>query len=240
MNQQEKSSILEKAQEWFRDSVAPNHIKNTKKLIKPEAFNINPFLASYLANFLTGSSNPEDIAKALIYPRVLGTSITTTFGNQIQKFTNDVLSSYGSVVSGIDIEFEDKVDGNKVYCQLKSGPNTINKDDVETIAGHFKSVIQLGRTNNLRITHSDMVVGVIYGQPRELSGHYKRITKQYDYPVYIGKEFWYRLTGDEYFYYDLGIAIGEVASEANFKEELEDVISELSQHPQIIEISSKS
>ena len=33
------------------------------------------------------------------------------------------------------------IDGEKKYCQLKSGPDTINKDDVETIAGHFKSVI---------------------------------------------------------------------------------------------------
>ncbi len=54
---------------------AINHIKNTQKLEKPSEFNINPFLVC-LENFLCGDAKPESIAKALIYPRVLGTSIT--------------------------------------------------------------------------------------------------------------------------------------------------------------------
>lgn len=113
MNQDEKNIILEKAQLWFKKSIAENHIKNTIKLIKPSEFDINPFLAVYLANFLTGEAKPADIAKALIYPRVLGTSITTSFGTNIQKFTNEVLSSYGSTTSGIDIEFIDRSKANK-------------------------------------------------------------------------------------------------------------------------------
>lgn len=32
MNQAEKDIILKKAQKWFKDSIAENHIKNTKKL----------------------------------------------------------------------------------------------------------------------------------------------------------------------------------------------------------------
>lgn len=233
MNQSEKEIILEKAQNWFIDSIAKNHIKNTRKLIKASEFDINPFLAVYLSNFLTGETTPQGIAKALLYPRALGTSITTSFGTNIQKFTNEVLSSFGSTTTGIDIEFTDQVDGNKIYCQLKSGPNTINKDDVETIAGHFKKVIRLGRTNNLRITHSDMVVGVIYGDESSLNGHYKRITSEYDYPIYTGKEFWRRLTGDDKFYFDLIQTIGEVASNADFTKELESVILELSASPEI-------
>jgi hypothetical protein len=233
MDQDEKKVILEKAKVWFKESIATNHIKNTKKLINSSKFDINPFLAVYLSNFLTGNTNPESIAKALVYPRVLGTSITTSFGTNIQKFTNEVLSSFGSTTSGIDIEFVDQINQNKIYCQLKSGPNTINKDDVETIAGHFKKVINLGRTNNLRITHDDMVVGIIYGDMDSLNGHYKRITNEYDYPIYIGKEFWHRLTGDENFYSDLIHAIGEVAVESDFSKELEDVINNLSESPEV-------
>lgn len=233
MNQAEKDIILDKAQKWFRNTLATNHIKNTKKLAKSSQFDINPFLAVYLSNFLTGSASPEGIAKALLYPRVLGTSITTSFGTNVQKFTNDVLSSYGSTTSGIDIEFEDQLNGNKIYCQLKSGPNTINKDDVETIARHFKKVISLGRTNNLRITHEDMVVGIIYGDEDSLNAHYKRISREYDYPIYIGQDFWHRLTGDETFYADLIHAIGEVAVEADFTKELKDVITTLAKEPEI-------
>lgn len=237
MDQAEKNIILEKAQLWFKESIAENHIKNTKKLMDASEFDINPFLAVYLSNFLTGNTKPESLAKALLYPRVLGTSITTSFGTNIQRFTNEVLSSFGSTTSGIDIEFVDQLNKNTIYCQLKSGPNTINKDDVETIAGHFTKVIHRGRTNNLRITHDDMVVGIIYGDTNSLNGHYKRITSEYHYPIYIGQDFWHRLTGDENFYADLIHAIGQVAAEADFTKELQEVIDELSSSPEIKALS---
>jgi len=237
MKQAEKDIILKKAQKWFKESIAENHVKNTQKLKNPANFDVNPFLAVYLSNFLTGKATPEGIAKALVYPRALGTSITTSFGTNIQKFTSEVLSSFGSTTSGIDIEFIDQISKNKIYCQLKSGPNTINKDDVETIAGHFKKVIQLGRTNNLRITHDDMVVGIIYGDTSNLNGHYKRITSDYNYPLYVGQNFWYRLTGDKNFYSDLIHAIGQVASEADFADDLKEVIKELAKTPEIKKLS---
>lgn len=234
----DKQRILESAKQWFQETVATNHIVNTEKLTNPKEFNINPFTAVYLANFLTGNSSPESIAKALLFPRVLGTSISTTFGNGIQQFTNDVLGAFGSTTNGIDIEFTDQIDGYKKYCQLKSGPNTINKDDVESIAGHFKGVINLARTNNQRINREDMIVGVIYGEPEQLSSHYKRITSQYDFPVHIGQDFWHRLTGDEHFYQDLIGAIGSVAIEADYSNEFQDVIRELSKSEMIQKMSN--
>lgn len=234
----DKDKILENAKEWFNQTVAENHIVNTEKLIDPNEFNINPFTAVYLANFLTGNSEPESIAKALLFPRVLGTSITTTFGMGIQKFTNDVLGAFGSTTSGIDIEFIDQFDQQRKYCQLKSGPNTINKDDVVSIAGHFSDVINLGRTNNLRITHSDMIVGVIYGEKYELSTFYRSITTKHHFPVIVGQEFWHRLTGDEAFYLDLIKAIGSVAVEADYSKEFREVISKLASTKEIKAISS--
>ncbi|MBT8124764.1 MAG: restriction endonuclease [Gammaproteobacteria bacterium] len=233
---QEKQRILDAAQEWFRESIASNHVKNTRKLVDPNKFNINPFLLVYLSNFLTGNSRPESLAKALVYPRVLGTSITTSFGTNVQNFTSTVLSSFGSTTSGIDIEFIDQIDGAKKYCQLKSGPNTINRDDVETIAGHFRGAINLARTNNIRIGIDDLVVGVIYGEPNELSGHYKRITNDYHHPIIIGQSFWHRLTGDEDFYFDLIKSISQVAIESNFEYELDVVIEQLSSSDYITEL----
>lgn len=234
----DKEEILEKAKLWFRETIAQNHIRNTEKLINPKQFNINPFLAVYLANFLTGNSSPESIAKVLLLPRVLGTSITTSFGQNIQSFTNNVLDTFGSTTSGIDIEFVDQLDGYKKYCQLKSGPNTINKDDVETISDHFSGVINLARTNNLRLAHSDLIVGVIYGTPEDLSSHYKRITSQYHHPVFIGQEFWHRLTGDEHFYDDLIQCIGSVAIESDYSKDFERIIQELAASPEIQNINN--
>lgn len=227
LNKEKKEEILEKAKIWFTDTIIKNHIKNTEKLINPAEFKINPFLNVYLANFLTGNSSPESIAKALIYPRVLGTSITTSFGQNIQSFTSDVLDVFGSTTSGIDIEFTDQIDGLRKYCQLKAGPNTINKDDVETIAGHFKGIINLGRTNNLKLGFDNMIVGVIYGEQSDLSSHYKRITMQYHFPVITGKDFWHRLTGDENFYQDLAKAIDEAITGSGYSKELEKVVSAL-------------
>jgi len=234
----DKEEILEKAKLWFKDNVANSHIANTEKLVDPSEFNINHFTAVYLANFLTGNSSPESIARALLFPRVLGTSISTSFGMGIQKFTNDVLGTFGSTTPGIDIEFIDQVDGHKKYCQLKSGPNTINKDDVETIVGHFTDTIHLSRTNNLRITHEDMIVGVIYGAASDLSSFYQKITKKHYHPVYIGQEFWLRLTGDPEFYDDLLGAIGSVAIEADYSKEFEEVVKKLAETDEIKKLSN--
>src|SRR5690625_3294748 len=146
------------------------------------------------------------IAKALVYPRVIGTSINTTFGNQLQKYCSQILDGFASTTSGIDIEFIDKLDGRKKYCQIKAGPNTINADDVETIKGHFDGVRNLARTNNLDIGLNDLIVGVFYGTPDQLSNHYKTLNREY--PVFVGKDFWHRLTGYADFYNILAKVMG--------------------------------
>ncbi|UTC53233.1 restriction endonuclease [Treponema sp. OMZ 803] len=237
MDINKKAEILEKSKEWFKTSIMEQHQVNTQKLTSIKKFNVNPFLASYLAHFLTGNGKPESLAKALIYPRVLGTSINTTFGTGIQKFTTEVLSSFASTASGMDIEFDDAIDGSHKYCQLKAGPNTINKDDVETIANHFKKVKHLARTNSLKIGFDDLIVGVIYGSPEELSTHYKSLTKDHDISVLIGKDFWYHLTGEENFYFELIKTIDSVVSASNFKDELDEVIQQLAQTQEIIALS---
>lgn len=233
MTEYEKAIILENAKKWFRETILENHKANTEKLVNPKEFNINPFLTIYLANFLTGNSSPLSIAKALVYPRALGTSITGSFGMNMQSFTSSVLLGFGSAVPGIDIEFIDQTDGHKKYCQLKLGPNTINKYDVETIAGHFKSAHSLAAFNKLRLSTDDLIVGVMYGTPNQLSSHYKRITSQYYYPVHVGNDFWHRLTGDENFFSELLDSIASVAVEANFNEELDRIIVQLAETEEI-------
>ncbi len=217
--------IIEKAKDFFRKEIVPSHIANTEKLTKLKEFNLNPFLDKYKASFLTGNDDPKSMAKALVYARVLGTSINTTFGNKLQKFCSEVLEGFASTTSGIDIEFIDKLDGRRKYCQIKAGPNTINKDDVETIKGHFAGVKNLARTNNLNIGFNDLIVGVFYGTPEELSGHYKKISQEH--PVIIGTDFWYRLTGEKDFYQRLTDAIGDIATEYDGSELIDKVITSL-------------
>lgn len=223
----DNQEILKKAKVFFKETIAENHVKNTEKLKNITEFNINPFLNKYLSNFLTGNDDPESIAKALIYPRVLGTSITTSFGSNLQKFINSTLEGYGSTTSGMDIEFIDKVDNRRKYCQIKAGPKTINHDDVTTIKNHFRGAINLGRTNNIPIANMDCVVGVFYGEESELSQFYRNLAD--DYTVLVGKDFWYHLTGDQDFYQKITDAIGEIANEFDGTELLEDTINALAE-----------
>ncbi|MFD2114345.1 PmeII family type II restriction endonuclease [Paenibacillus yanchengensis] len=218
--------IINKAKQFFRDVIAENHVKNTKKLSSVKEFNINPFLNKYLANFLSGNDDVTSIAKALIYPRVLGTSINTSFGANLQKFINTTLEGYGSTTTGMDIEFIDKFDGRRKYCQIKAGPNTINYDDVTTIRTHFKGAINLGRTNGIPIANMDCVVGIFYGEDEEISAFYKTLAE--DYTVLVGKDFWYHLTGDPEFYKKLTNGIGEIANEFDGTELLAETIEALS------------
>jgi hypothetical protein len=233
MDQIQRESLINKAKEFFRESMIDSHInKACVTAGKLDNYNVNPFLFKYLANFLKGDDNPRSIAEALVYPRLLGSSITTIFGMRVQVMINELFQGFGSVVPGIDIEFIDSIDGRKKYCQVKSGPNTINKDDVKTVFDHFQYTRNLARTNNLNIGINDLIVGIVYGEPHEKSSHYKRINAQY--PVFIGMEFWHRLTGKQDFYLDLIDAFGEVALEVDGRGKLEDAISALT-----IEIQAK-
>lgn len=227
MTEQERQLILERSKKFFKEEIVESHVKNTIKLGKIKNFNINPFIHKYLAQFAFGNSDPESLAKVLVYPRVLGTSITTTFGNKMQAYCGQVLAGNGSLVDGMDIEFIDCVDGKKKYCQIKAGPQTINKDDVKTICDHFSAAIRLSRTNNLNITSENCMVGIFYGEYKDLSANYRKI--DYLYPVCIGKEFWHRLTGDEEFYDKLISSFAEVAKEMDSSELLKDTIQKLSQ-----------
>lgn len=225
LSEKELNTIISKAKDFFRTEIIPNHLKKTEECRNLKAFRLNPFLDKYKASFLTGNVDSKSIARSLVYPRVIGTSINTIFGNKLQKFCSEVLEGFASTTSGIDIEFIDKIDGRRKYCQVKASTNTINADDVETIKGHFLGIKNLARTNNLLIGVNDLIVGVFYGEENELSGHYKRIQKEY--PVYVGSKFWHRLTGHVDFYGRITDGIGEVAIEVDGSELVEDIINDL-------------
>ena len=238
MDKEARELILEKAKKFFKISIAESHAENTKKLGKLKSFNINPFTVHYLASFAFGDETPTSLAKALIYPRVLGTSIATTFGNNVQTFCHEVLEGYASTTAGMDIEFIDAVDGRKKYCQLKAGPQTINKDDVETIEGHFVGLKNLARTNHLQNFNpmTDCCVGILYGDHSQISANYKRIES--DYSVFAGSEFWLRLTGDPDFYDSLIDVFSDCAKDYADTNLLDEVIERLAKdiekHPEIL------
>lgn len=212
MEKVQKQAIIRSGKEYFRSVIIPNHLRNLKKL-SLSSFNFNPFLINYLAAFLCGNTEPESLARALVYPRILGTSLNTSFGQNIQVFISQLQEVVGgaSGIDGIDIEFVDALDGRRKYCQCKAGPQTINKDDIATILGHFKYLMNKSRLDRMGLQLDDLVVGVLYGERVNLSANYKAIDAHY--PVLCGAEFWERLTADKNFYYQLAKAFGEVVEE---------------------------
>jgi hypothetical protein len=116
---------------------------------------------------------------------------------------------------------------------MKSGPDTINKDDVVTISDHLKKVISLARTNNQSIGYDQLIVGVVYGERSELNSFYKILESKHHHPIHVGVDFWQRLTGDKNFYKDLAVAIGEVAVKSDYSKELELVIQALAKNLKI-------
>ncbi|WP_034041963.1 PmeII family type II restriction endonuclease [Wocania ichthyoenteri] len=196
MNENELLQIITK---YFRENILENHKKNVlKEHSKLKSYKINPIIVKYLSKVLENNYTPIGIAKALYYPRVLGTSITTSFGTRIQRMFVELGLADGSLIPEMDIEFIDKIDNRRKWCQLKSGPNTINSGDVNPLLRKFSKVANLGRTNAMNLNNTDLILGVLYGSEEQLSQHYRKIDETY--PVIIGAEFWHRLTGFSDFY----------------------------------------
>ena len=114
MTEVQKQTIIDSGKEYFRKLIIPNHLKNLQKLHLKD-FDVNPFLINYLAAFLCGDTTSRSLAKALVYPRILGTSLNTSFGQNIQIFISQLAQVAGcaSGIDGIDIEFVDAIDGRK-------------------------------------------------------------------------------------------------------------------------------
>ena len=226
MDIETKSRLLNNARTWFREELAAAHVENVAKLKSLAEFNINPFTWRYLANFLDGNSDPESLARVLILPRALGTSISTSFGARAQGFITRIFDGVlGSQIPGMDIEFIDQLDGRKKFCQVKSGPQVINSGDVADIKGKFKAASNLARANHLEVMVGDYVFGLLYGEQSQLNAFIKDI--QVDHTTYVGKDFWHHITGDEKFYETLTEEIGKIAEEFDGRSVLEETIHRL-------------
>ena len=206
MNENELLGIVTK---YFEEKIFDNHkINSLKNHSKLKSYKINPILVKYLSKVLEDDFTPIGIAKALYLPRVLGTSINTSFGTRIQSMFVELNLADGSLIKGMDIEFVDKIDNRKKWCQLKSGPNTINSEDVNPLLKKFSTVANLARTNQINLNNSDLILGVLYGTENQLSQHYKKIDEKH--PVIIGVEFWHRITGFPDFYNKLAINLDKM------------------------------
>ena len=82
----DENKLLEIITTNFKEKIFENHkINSLKTHSKLKSYKINPILVKYLSKILENDFTPLGIAKALYYPRILGTSINTSFGTRIQN-----------------------------------------------------------------------------------------------------------------------------------------------------------
>lgn len=225
-----RSALRDFIKEDYANSVA-------RKLLRGYSlrdFKIHPFNLIALSSGFFQQTTPETMARALIYPRVLGTSITTIFGGTMQRMCVRFLDVEASAVPGMDFHFHDKKDGRHVYMQLKSGPNTLNSKDVTPMLEEMRGAYRLLRTNMAGQNMPLFAVGVCYGKAQQLSSHYRAIANsavhgQLQVPIYIGKDLWERITGDASFYSELIGVFVEVFESEDYSASLEACITSLAQ-----------
>ena len=224
----DEKELLRIVNKYFEEKIFDNHkINSLKKNSKLKSYKINPILVKYLSKVLEDDFTPLGIAKALYYPRVLGTSINTSFGTRIQIMFVELELAKGSLIPGMDIEFIDKIDNRNKWCQLKSGPNTLNSDDVSPLLKKFSTVANIARTNQISLNNSDLILGVLYGTESQLSQHYKRIDEIH--PVIIGVDFWHRITGFPDFYSKLVINLDKMILSLNTEQFFKQGYTELAE-----------
>ena len=221
-------------EKWFASTVIENNKKAIQKLNKASSFEINRYLAPYVSQATTGSITAEGIARGLIHGRAMVTSLNTSFGDRMQLFiTDQIRQVVGSAIAGIDIEFEDCVDGQKKYAQVKAGVATINKDDVAPIVTKFKGIRAKAKRDGVRIAEDETVICIVYGKKAALNAHYKTLIDE-GVEVYVGDEFWERLTGQKDMEDKLFKACLNAAKSANVKPLIDNAVAELALDPAII------
>lgn len=226
--------ILEETEAWFKEKIVEANKGNIRGLASASAFDINPFLAPYVSVALTGSINAEGIARGLVLGRSLVTSLNTSFGTQFQNFLPTLMKSVlGSATTGIDIEFDDFVDGQHKWAQIKAGPNTINSGDVAGIHEEFQRIKRKARRDSLSLTDHQLVIGIFYGEEADINGFYKRLRDHHNYPILTGNNLWEHITGEKNLQDRFIEACGKAAQAAEVRELLEEVIAQLT-HDQII------
>jgi hypothetical protein len=164
---------------------------------------------------------PKDLLRYRL-AQYLERGSVTAWGHALQAAAREISGS-GSGVEGADIEVTD--DGRRHFVQVKSGPDTANKD----IAQNISTLLNAARA---RDPSAICVLGVCYGRPEQISGFSQGEFQSRGVVLKIGREFWEFISGDpdcltEVLELAAEAAEGRVAGEATFADLVETKVQEL-------------
>lgn len=111
---------------------------------------------------------------------------STAMGTALQAVAKEITGS-GTGVAGADIEVTR--DGQRYYVQVKSGPDTANKD----IAQNIGTLLNSARA---RDPSAACVLGVCYARPEQISSIAKKELVARGVGLKVGREFWEFISGD--------------------------------------------
>ncbi|MFS0688972.1 PmeII family type II restriction endonuclease [Sporosarcina sp. 179-K 8C2 HS] len=161
-----------------------NVFKNLRNL-HLDSLTPNPLLMK-----LVGTAAELNTASALVEYMInarLERSTSTGFGMTIQRIATAFCETTG--VGGADISIvKENEQGVPVrwYIQMKSGPNTVNKDICIQISSELQSAVR-------RAPGSAGMLGITYGKADRVSG----ITQQYlSFDFEAGRNFWEFISND--------------------------------------------
>lgn len=161
----------------------------------------NPFLMKLVGSAAKFNS-AKDLVEYMLNARI-ERSTSTSFGNTIQKIATVFSETTG--VSGADISIVKNNEAGfpvRWYIQLKSGPNTVNKDICLQISTELQSAVR-------RAPGSAGLLGITYGKSDRVSS----VTQNYlSFDFKIGREFWEFISDDPDCYkklWNLTISIAE-------------------------------
>jgi hypothetical protein len=111
----------------------------------------------------------------------------TAMGAAMQAVAREIAGS-GSGVAGADIEVIDP-SGRRYFVQVKSGPDTANKDIAQNIGMLLNSA-------RARDPTASCVLGVCYARPEQISPIAKAELVSRGVGLKVGREFWEFISGD--------------------------------------------
>ncbi len=166
-----------------------------------------------------------DTAESLLRYRLaqhLERGSVTAMGTVLQGVAKEISGS-ASGVAGADIEL--LKDGRRYYIQVKSGPDTANKD----IAQNIGTLLNSARA---RDPASICVLGVCYARPEQISNIAKGELQARGVVLKVGQEFWEFISGDPNCLGEVLELAGEaaesrVAGESTFAERVENKVEAL-------------
>ncbi len=185
---------------------------NNMNELSLDEINMNPFLIRAL-NLKT----PEEVVRFNVY-QAITRSIVTSMGMSLEYMVGNSGARMGEKGEWYDVV--KKIGKSTYWIQVKSGPNNINKDQIERFAEKFDE------TEREKNQHARL--GIVYGK-RDLNtvsmGLVKKYLRNWEERLLVGRELWEFVSCEKNYHVKVLKWIDDVSTEMLQNHSIEEEIS---------------